>query len=85
MSERTVRLSLRLSPEESQKVKQSAAACGLSQSEYLRQLCNGNVPKAQPKKAFWHLLNELYLLHAALKKSMNSTQEVAESCKIIER
>lgn len=85
MSERMVRISLRLSPEESQKLKRSAASCGLSQTEYLRQLCNGNVPKVQPKKAFWKLLDELYQLHETLKKSVDSTPDAAESCRIIER
>ena len=38
-----VRISVRLSEEENEKLKQNSALCGLTQSEYVRQLCKGMV------------------------------------------
>ena len=59
-SNRKVRIKVRLSEEESEKLKRCAAACGLSQSAFIRQLCKGKAPKLQPQKEFWELMNALY-------------------------
>ena len=40
----SVRISVRLSEEEKEKLERSADICGLSQSEFVRQLCNGKTP-----------------------------------------
>ena len=48
----SVRISVRLSEEEKVMLERSAEICGLSQSEFVRQLCNGKIPKSQPTKEF---------------------------------
>ena len=47
-SDKKVRIKVRLSEEENEKLKRCAAACGLSQSALIRQLCKGKAPKPQP-------------------------------------
>ena len=59
-SNKKVRIKVRLSEEENEKLKRCASACGLSQSSFIRQLCKGKAPKPQPKKEFWELLEALY-------------------------
>ena len=49
----SVRISVRLSEEEKEKLERSAEICGLSQSEFVRQLCKGRAPNPQPTKEFW--------------------------------
>lgn len=49
----SVRISVRLSEEEKEKLERSADICGLSQSEFVRQLCKGKTPKPKPTKEFW--------------------------------
>ena len=68
-SNQKVRIKVRLSEEENEKLKRCAAACGLSQSALIRQLCKGKAPKPQPQKEFWELL-ECPLCHV-----YNSFQE----------
>ena len=63
---RNVPITVRLNEEEHEKLKQCAAACGLSAAEFMRQLCKGNAPQPQPKIEFWELLNKLYEVHDAL-------------------
>ncbi len=53
---RNVPITVRLNEEEHQKLKQCAAACGLSSAEFMRQLCKGNAPQPKPKTEFWELL-----------------------------
>lgn len=43
----SVRISVRLSEEEKVQLERSAKICGLSQSEFVRQLCKGKTPKPQ--------------------------------------
>lgn len=62
-----VRIKVRLSEEENEKLKRCSAACGLSQSEFIRQLCKGKTPKAKQLREFWELLNTLYSVHATQK------------------
>ena len=73
-----------MTEEEKEKLERDAAACGLSQAEYIRQICNGKKPKPQPGPAFWDLLEELYLLHDSLQKCVRFLPEAAEECRRIE-
>lgn len=79
-----VNITFRLNEEESQKLKQYAAACGLSVAEFMRQLCKGNAPQPEPPTEFWQLLNTLYEVHAAFKKCIPYYPTAAETCKEIE-
>lgn len=81
---RNVPITVRLNEEEHEKLKQCAAACGLSAAEFMRQLCKGNAPQPKPKKEFWTLLNTLYEVHAAFKKCVPYFSSAAEICKEIE-
>ena len=67
-SDKKVRIKVRLSEEENEKLKRCSAACGLSQSEFIRQLCKGKTPKPKPTKEFWELLNTLYSVHNGFQK-----------------
>lgn len=62
-----VRIKVRLSEEENEELKRCAEACGLSQSEFIRQLCKGKTPKPKPTKEFWELLNTLHDVHNGLR------------------
>ena len=62
-NDNTVRISVRLSEGEKELLERSAKLCGLSQSEFVRQLCKGKTPKPQPSKEFWKLLEALYDVH----------------------
>ncbi|TGY85488.1 ribbon-helix-helix protein, CopG family [Petralouisia muris] len=81
---RNVPITVRLNEEEHEKLKQCAAACGLSAAEFMRQLCKGNAPQPKPKTEFWELLNKLYEVHDAFKKCVAYYPTVAEICKEIE-
>ena len=48
-----IRVSVWLTEAENEKLKQYAINCGLSESEFVRQLCKGKTPKPQPPKEFW--------------------------------
>lgn len=79
-----VNITFRLNEEENEKLKQYAAACGLSVAEFMPQLCKGNAPQPQPKAEFWQLMNTLYEVHAAFKKCVPYYPAAAETCKEIE-
>lgn len=81
---RNVPITVRLNEEEHEKLKQYAAACGLSATEFMRQLCKGNAPQPKPKTEFWELLNRLYDVHDAFKKCVPYYPTAAETCKEIE-
>ena len=81
---RNIPVTVRLNEEESQKLKQYAAACGLSVAEFMRQLCKGNAPQPEPSAEFWQLLNTLSEVHAAFKKCIPYYPTAAEICKEIE-
>ena len=49
MKEEKVRIKVRLTEEEKEKLERNSALCGLTQSEYVRQLCQDVHPK--PKTA----------------------------------
>ena len=55
---RNVPITVRLNEEEHEKLKQCAAACGLSAAEFMRQLCKGNAPQPkQVEKKAYHTRN----------------------------
>lgn len=84
MPKNKVCISLRLTEEESRKLENDAAICGLSQTEFIRQLCAGKQPKAHPKKEFWELLEGLYDLHKAFSACIPYAPEVKTECREIE-
>ena len=84
-NDKKVRIKVRLSEEENEKLKRCAAACGLSQSEFIRQLCKGKAPKPQPQKEFWKLLEALYSVHNSFKSCAKFEPSALEICKGIER
>ncbi len=79
-----VRIKVRLSEEENEKLKYCSAMCGLSQSEFIRQLCKGKTPKPQPTKDFWKLLETLYDVHDSFQKCVKYEPSALEVCKEIE-
>ena len=72
MKEEKVRIRVRLTEEEKEKLERNSALCGLTQSEYVRQLCRGIHPKPKPPDVFWGLMDELYKAHSDLKECANS-------------
>ena len=80
-----VTITFRLTEQESQKLKQCAAACGLSVAEFMRQLCKGNAPQPIPSADFWEMLDTLYEVHATFKKCIPIFPAAAEICKEIEQ
>ncbi|MBO6157721.1 MAG: ribbon-helix-helix protein, CopG family [Firmicutes bacterium] len=52
MKNETVRIRIRLTEEEKEKLERDAALCGLSQAEYIRQICKGKKPQPQPVLTF---------------------------------
>ena len=79
-----VRIKVRLSEEENEKLKRCAEACGLSQAAFIRQLCKGKAPKPQPQKEFWELLNALYDVHNSFQKCSKYEPSALSICKEIE-
>ena len=80
-----VRLKIRLTVEEKTKLEYDAALCGLTQSEYLRQICLGKRPKLKQPSEFWELLDALYEIHDKLERLTVYCPEAAEECSRIER
>lgn len=70
MKEEKVRIKVRMTEEEKEKLERNSALCGLTQSEYVRQLCRGIHPKLKPPDAFWQLMDELYKAHSDLSKPL---------------
>ena len=56
---KTVKLTIRLSPEDMALLKSHTAKTKLSQSAYLRKLIRGYVPKAYPPEVFFDLMGRL--------------------------
>lgn len=84
MSEEKVRIGLHLAEEESESLKRYTADCGLSVSEFMRQLCRGKYPKPAPPQSFWELLNALYEVHNGFKECSKYESSALEVCKEIE-
>ena len=85
MKDEKVRISIRLSEEEKEKLEHHAKLCGLSQNEFIRQLCNDKTPKPMPPKQFWEMLNSLYEVHSAFAACAKYYPSALASCKVIER
>lgn len=85
MKEEKVRIKVRLTEEEKEKLERNSALCGLTQSEYVRQLCRGIHPKPKPTKEFWELLNALYDVHNSFQKCNKYEPSALELCAEIER
>lgn len=83
-NDKKVRIKIRLTEEENEKLKRCAAECGLSQSEFIRQLCKNRKPKAKPPREFWELLNTLYSVHNGFKECAKYEPSALEICKEIE-
>lgn len=81
---KTVRIKVRLFEEENEKLKRCSAACGLSQSEFIRQLCKEITPKAKPTREFWKLLETLYSAHSGFQECAKYELSALEICKEIE-
>ena len=56
---KTVKLTIRLSPEDMALLKSYTTKTRLSQSAYLRKLIRGYVPKAYPPEVFFELMSKL--------------------------
>ena len=84
-SDKKVRIKVRLSEEENEKLKRCASAFVLSQSALIRQLCKGKAPKPQPQKEFWEVLEALYSVHNSFKSCAKFEPSALEICKGIER
>ena len=85
MNEEKVRIRVRLTEEEKEKLERNSALCGLSKSEYVRQLCRGIHPKPKPPEVFWLMMSELYQIHAALRECGKYEPSALELCAEIER
>ena len=80
MKKETVRLRIRMSEEEKERLEHNAAVCGLTQAEYVRQVCKGRQAKPLPDPLFWKLMEELYHLHDTLQKLAVYSPEADEEC-----
>lgn len=85
MNEEKVRIKVRLTEEEKEKLERNSALCGLTQSEYVRQLCRGVHPKPKPPDVSWELMDELYKVHSNLKECARYEPSVLNLCGEIER
>lgn len=85
MKEEKVRIKVRLTEEGKEKLERNSALCGLTQSEYVRQLCRGIHPKPKPPDVFWELMDELYKVHSNLKECVKCEPSALELCGEIER
>lgn len=80
-----VRMKIRLAEEEKAKLKHNSARCGLSQTEYVRQVCLGRQPQPKPPAEFWELMNALYTLHDTLERLAIRCPECEPDCREVER
>ena len=86
MKEEKVRIKVRLTEEGKEKLERNSVLCGLTQSEYVRQLCRGIHPKPKPPDVFWRLMDELYKAHSGLKEcakyepSRSEERRVGKEC-----
>ncbi len=85
MNDEKVSLKIRLTEEEKAKLEHHAALCGLTQTEYLRQLCLGKQPRPKPPAEFWELMDALYAWHDALERLAVYDSEFESYCREVER
>lgn len=67
-SKEKIRKSVSLSDDEVADLKAKAELCGLTETEFLRQLIRGQAPKPLPEDRLWDKMNELYECHSRLKR-----------------
>ena len=79
-----VRVKIRLTDEEKTKLKHDAALCGLTQAEYLRQICLGRQPRPKQPPEFWDLMDAIYELHDKWEQLTAYCPEAAEECSRLE-
>lgn len=84
-NEEKVRLKIRLTEEEKAKLERDAALCGLTQTEYVRQVCLGRRPRPKPPAEFWELMDALYAVHDALERLAVRCPEFEPDCREVER
>jgi hypothetical protein len=77
---RTMRY-LRMDPEEWERVRERAQACGLTTSRYIRETALGAVPKARPRQLEMEAVRQL----ARLGNNLNQLARVANQNEEIER
>ena len=85
MSDEKARMKIRLTEEEKAKLEHDAVLCGLSQAEYVRQVCLGRQPRPKPPAEFWELMDILYEWHSTLERLTVYYPEAAHECQEIER
>lgn len=81
---RNYKVYVHFTSEENEEIRQYADACGLSESELLRQICMGYEPQSKPEKEFWELLKMLYGVHKSFKMCVSFYPMAIEICKGIE-
>lgn len=79
-----VRVSVWLNEAENEKLKQYTRSCGLSESEFVRQVCKGKTPKLQPHKEFGQMLEAIYYVHNGFKLCAKYDPSILNICKEIE-
>ncbi len=81
---KTVKLTIRLSPEDMAVLKSHTAKTKLSQSAYLRKLIRGYVPKAYPPEAFYELMGRLNEKGGITLETVKQLQETVTAPEKIE-
>ncbi len=81
---KTVKLTIRLSPEDMAVLKSHTARTRLSQSAYLRKLIRGYVPKAYPPEAFFDLMGRLNEKGGITLEAVKQLQETVTAPERIE-
>ncbi|RKJ38293.1 hypothetical protein D7X94_16895 [Acutalibacter sp. 1XD8-33] len=84
-NDKKVRLKIRLTVEEKAKLEHDAALCGLTQSEYFRQICLGKRTRPKQPPEFWELLDALYEIHDKLERLTVYCPEMTEECSRLEQ
>ena len=77
--ERTMRLDLRVSPQEKKKIESTAKKCGISVSEYMRQRALGFSPREIPPIEWYAIMNHLYRINEKLDKYSPETERKLDS------
>ena len=78
-------LKVRLTVKEKTKLEHDAALCGLTQSEYFRQICLGRRPRPKQPPEFWELLDALYEIYDKLERLAVYYPEAVEECSQLEQ
>ena len=76
MKEKTTRIEIRLTPKEKDKIKNLAASCNLSTSEYIRQRALGFVPNTVQPDVFYLFYNQLCALCNSIENNITAETEM---------